>query len=36
MSWMGWTLIAVLIFLAVFFLVIVAVSALEGWKWRKK
>ena len=36
MSWMGWTMIGVMAFALVFCLIIVAVSFLEGWRWRRK
>ena len=35
MSWMGWTAIVLMAFALVFFLVILIVSYLEGWKWRR-
>lgn len=35
MSWMEWTLAGVMIFCAVFFAIVVIVSYLEGWRWRK-
>jgi hypothetical protein len=33
---MGWTAVGVMILASVFFLVVVVVSALEGWRWRRK
>lgn len=35
MSWMGWVAICVFAFALVFLLVVVVVSYLEGWKWRR-
>lgn len=32
MSWMGWALIGVMAFSAVFFAVVIIVSYAEGWK----
>ena len=37
MSWMGWAVIGVMAFSAVFFGVLIIVSFLEGWgRWRRK
>lgn len=35
MSWMEYTLIGVVSASVLFFLVIIVVSYLEGWKWRR-
>ena len=35
MSWMGWVAISVFAFALAFLLVVVVVSYLEGWKWRR-
>ena len=36
MSWMGWVMIGIMIFGAVFFGIVIVVSFLEGWRWRRK
>ena len=35
MSWMGWVVIGIMAFCAVFFGIVIIVSVLEGWRWKR-